>query len=95
MQMTPAEIALIARPHLASIGNSVLGQLPSAGFPAVHQKIRQQYEAVFAQRLEGALRDFEIGFANGRNQIRRLADPQPGAPNRAPMTDAEVRYRLL
>jgi hypothetical protein len=95
MEMTPAEITLIARPHLKNIGNSVLGQLPPAGFPAVHQKIRKQYEAVFAQRLEGALRDFEIGFANGRSHIHTSVDPQLGALNRAPVTDAELRYKLL
>jgi hypothetical protein len=92
MQMTPAEIVVIARPHFQNMGNSVLGELPPAGFPVVQQQLRRQYEAVFAQRLEGALRDFEIGFVGGRSQVRPLTGPQP---NRSPMTDAELRYRLL
>jgi hypothetical protein len=92
MQMTPAEITQMARPHLKNVGNSILGELPPAGFPAVHQKMRRQYEAVFAQRLDGALRDFEIGFADGRSQTSAVR--QPGAPNR-PMTDGELRYILL
>jgi hypothetical protein len=77
MQVAPSEIVRIARPHLENLGNSVLGQLPSAGFPHVHQKIHRQYMLVFAQRLNGALRDFEIGFTGGRSVVANSAGTQP------------------
>ncbi len=67
MQIPAIEITALARPHLENLGSSVLGQLPPAGFPEEHQRIRAQYTAVFQQRLDGALRDFEIGFISGRN----------------------------
>ncbi len=67
MQITATQIAALARPHLENLGTSVLGQLPPAGFPEEHQRVRSQYALVFQQRLDGALRDFEIGFIGGRN----------------------------
>lgn len=97
MPMSPPEIAGIARYHLQNLGNTVLGQLPPAGFPQEQQRVRNQYRAVFEQRLDGMLRDFEIGFANGRNQVSVATTPSnpSSAPVRPPMTDAEIRYRLL
>jgi hypothetical protein len=65
MQVAPKQITPWARPHLENLGNSVLGQLPPAGFPAEHQRVRAQYLLVFEQRLDGALRDIEIGFIKG------------------------------
>jgi hypothetical protein len=65
MQVPPKQITPWARPHLENLGNTVLGQLPPAGFPAEHQRVRGQYMLVFQQRLDGALRDIEIGFING------------------------------
>lgn len=97
MQVSPSEIAAIARPHLQNMGNSVIGQLPPAGLPDLHQRVRSQYQVVFEQRLQGMLRDFEIGFEGGRTQVRGPMTPssQPSAPEQAPMTDAEIRGRLL
>jgi hypothetical protein len=65
MQVTPKQITQWARPHLENLGNTVLGQLPPAGFPAEHQRIREQYALVFQQRLDDVLRDLEIGFIKG------------------------------
>jgi hypothetical protein len=76
MQVKPKQITQWARPHLENLGNSVLGQLPPAGFPAEHQRVRAQYALVFQQRLDGALRDFEIGFIKGASVARAApADP--------------------
>jgi hypothetical protein len=80
MQVAPSEITKIARPHLQNMGNSVLGQLPPAGFPQVHQQILRQYMLVFEQRLDGALRDFEIGFVGGRSVV---ANPSYSPDRRA------------
>lgn len=65
MQLPPTEITSWARPHLENLGNSLLGVVPPNGFPADYKRIRFQYEAVFAQRLNGVLRDAEIGFTKG------------------------------
>jgi hypothetical protein len=65
MQLAPTEIAAWARPHLENLGNSVLGGVPPNGFPNDHQLIVIQYRAVFQQRLDGMLRDVEIGFVQG------------------------------
>jgi hypothetical protein len=89
MSMSLPEIAAIARYHLQNMGNTVLGQLPPAGFPREHQRVRNQYRAVFEQRLEGTLRDFEIGFAGGRSQVRAPAEP-PWQPGVAERKDEEV-----
>jgi pimeloyl-ACP methyl ester carboxylesterase len=97
MQITLAQIVVIARPHLQNMGNSVLGELPPAGIPAAHQQIFRQYQAIFEQRLEGALRDFEIGFRGGRNQVPVSVTPptRPSGPDQSRMTDSELRGKLL
>jgi hypothetical protein len=67
MKLAPKEITSWARPHLENLGNTVLGQIPVAGFPNEQQRVRTQYALVFQQRLDGALRDIEIGFIKGRS----------------------------
>lgn len=62
MQVPPAEITEIARPLLEALGNNLLGAIRPNNFPADHKRIVNQYSAVFQQRVEGALRDTEIGF---------------------------------
>lgn len=99
MQVPPSEIVLIARPHLENMGNSVLSELPSAGSPGARQKVHRQYQAVFSQRLDGALRDFEIGFSGGRNISLSLVErPESGTPGRSGNTvvsDVKLRGHLL
>jgi len=70
MQREPAMIIEWARPHLENLGNALLGCVPPNGFPADHQRIRHQYQAVFQQRLNGVLRDVEIGFTKGAGFAR-------------------------
>jgi hypothetical protein len=70
MQIAPVEITAWARPHLENLGNSLLGVVPPNGFPADYQRIRAQYNAVFQQRLDGVLRDVEIGFVKGAGFAR-------------------------
>jgi hypothetical protein len=70
MQRPPAEITGWARPHLENLGNTLLGSIPPNGFPHDHQRIVGQYRAVFKQRLEGVLRDVEIGFLKGAGFAR-------------------------
>jgi hypothetical protein len=64
MQVSPADITEIARPLLEALGNNLLGVIRPNNFPADHKRIVNQYSAVFQQRVEGALRDTEIGFDN-------------------------------
>jgi hypothetical protein len=61
----PAEIVGWARPHLENLGNSLLGVVPPNDLPQDHQRLTHQYRAVFQQRLDGVLRDVEIGFVKG------------------------------
>jgi hypothetical protein len=70
MQLAPAQITSWARPHLENLGNSLLGVVPPNGFPADYKRIRAQYAAVFQQRLDGVLRDVEIGFVKGAGFAR-------------------------
>jgi hypothetical protein len=67
----PAEITSWARPHLEDLGNSLLDEmLPSGRSPADHQRIVAPYRAAFHQRLDGMLRDVEIGFVEGAGFAR-------------------------
>jgi hypothetical protein len=70
MRLPPAEITGWARPHLENLGNALLGVIPPNSFPADHRRIVDQYLAVFQQRLDGALRDIEIGFVKGAGFAR-------------------------
>jgi len=64
---TPAtEITAWSRPHLENLSNSVLAVIPPNGFPADHQRITNQYRAVFKQRVDATLRAVEIGYVRGR-----------------------------
>jgi hypothetical protein len=84
MNVPAHEIVASVKPHLDNIATTLLLGTISPQGPAhsmvldAMQRARVQYEAVFKQRIEGALRDFEIGFIDGR-------DIRPGAsPARAP-----------
>jgi hypothetical protein len=70
MHLPPAEVTGWARPHLENLGNTLLGGIPPSGFPSDHQSIVHQYRAVFQQRLDGVLRDVEIGFVKGAGFAR-------------------------
>jgi hypothetical protein len=65
--LSPAVLAGAARPRFHNFSTMLLGTVPPAGFPAEAQRFRGQYKLVFQQRLDGALRDIEIGFIGGRN----------------------------
>jgi hypothetical protein len=67
----PAEITSWARPHLEDLGNSLLDEIvPSGRSPTDHQRIVAPYRAAFHQRLDGMLRDVEIGFVEGAGFAR-------------------------
>jgi hypothetical protein len=70
IKLPPAEITEWVRPHLENLGNSLIGLIPPNGFPADHKRIVTQYQAVFKQRLDGVLRDVEIGFVKGAGFAR-------------------------
>lgn len=84
MNLPVAEITGWARPHLENLGNSMLGELPPVGFPAEQQRVRKQYLVVFKQRVDGALRDFEVGFANGVNLVETREPAAVGDALREP-----------
>jgi hypothetical protein len=66
MERPPTDIVEWARPHLENISNSLLGVVPPNNFPQDHQRLTHQYGAVFQQRVDGVLRDVEIGYVKGQ-----------------------------
>jgi hypothetical protein len=61
-----AGLGATTRQRFENFSTMLLGTVPPAGLPEVAQQVRHQYAAVFQQRLDGALRDIEIGFIDGR-----------------------------
>jgi hypothetical protein len=74
MSLTAKEVAPWARLHLENLGTSLLAQIPEAGFRDARQHVLMQYAPAFHQRLEGALRDIEIGFIGGHSVIVKDSD---------------------
>jgi hypothetical protein len=70
MERSPAEIVGWARPHLENLNNSLLGVVPPNNVPQDYQRLTHQYRTVFQQRLDGVLRDVEIGFVKGAGFAR-------------------------
>ena len=66
MAKPSSQVGPWARPHLERLGIELLTVIPAANFPQHQQRMRQQYAQVFQQRLDGALRDIQIGFIGGR-----------------------------
>jgi hypothetical protein len=62
MKKPATEITARARLHLDNLSTAVLAEVPPNGFPDDHQRITKQYQAHFQQRVEGALREVEIGY---------------------------------
>jgi hypothetical protein len=69
MRKPAKEITAWARPHLENLSNVVLGGIPPNGFPHDHQRIVAQYQAIFRQRVDGMLREIEIGYVRGTGFI--------------------------
>lgn len=65
------EIGGWARPHLENISNTLLGLMMPQGQQSVtgrhFAESRDRYRAVFQQRVDNALRGFEVGFIGGRS----------------------------
>jgi hypothetical protein len=67
-QMTPSELGEAARLILQNIQVEWLAPLLTQRYEQPHgEHAARQYSQVFGQRLDGALRDIEIGFIGGRN----------------------------
>jgi hypothetical protein len=68
--LTAAELGDAARPLLENLTIQLLARLLTQRYPQPQgQRAVAQYTQVFQQRLEGALRDIEIGFVGGMNVI--------------------------
>ena len=61
MQIDIKQITLLARPYLENLANTVLAEIPAAGFAAEQLRFRTQYAQVFELRLDRALRNVETG----------------------------------
>ena len=71
--LTPAELAQAVRPIFENLTIEFLAPLMTQRYPQPegHRAVAQ-YTQVFHQRLEGALRDMQIGFIGGRNVAGQL-----------------------
>jgi len=79
MRIVPSQITAWARPHLENLGTTLTAEIPTAGFPNDAQRARLQYAHVFQQRLDGLLRDLEIGFIGGRSIMSEAEKSQTKA----------------
>lgn len=87
-EVSPLEIVGWAKPHLINMGNTLLGRIPPMGMPSEQQRIVHQYRADFEQRLDGALRDFQIGFIGGRS-VAQGNPREESMPEKRPLTTRE------
>jgi hypothetical protein len=60
-----AEMKEWAKAELENASNMLLVEIKSGYYPDVEKSLRQQYEATFRQRIDHALREFELGRVNG------------------------------
>jgi hypothetical protein len=70
MERPASEVAAWSRPHIDNLNSSVLGVVPAMGFPQDHQRLTQQYRAVFQQRSDIMLRNVMIGHQKGAGFAR-------------------------
>jgi hypothetical protein len=74
MQVPTAQVTPWARGTLQTLAETILAEIPPAGFAGFQQQTRSKYLVAFAQRREGALRDIETGFIGGRSMPIKDAD---------------------
>lgn len=72
MERPSKEITEWARPHLENLSNVILGAISANGSPAEYQRMIVGYPATFQQRVDGALRDLEIGYVKGAGFSARM-----------------------
>jgi hypothetical protein len=65
-ELAPGILAGTARGRLDNFATFLLATVPPTSFTQEAQRFRGQYTLVFRQRLDGALRDIQIGFIGGR-----------------------------
>jgi hypothetical protein len=61
------KVARTARPRLDGFGTFLFTNIPPTSFAQQAQLFRHRYTALFRLRLDGVLRDIEIGFIGGRD----------------------------
>jgi hypothetical protein len=68
-QLRPSELGAAARGQLENLGAELAAYIPSFGgaLQNATQQVRAKCERAFRERIDGALRDIEIGFIGGRD----------------------------
>ncbi len=89
-QLSPGVLAGTARDRFDSFGIFLLGNVPPTRFTQDAQRFRGQYTHVFQQRLDGALRDIQIGFIGGRKITTVPAAPPSASDATAPTKLTDV-----
>jgi hypothetical protein len=94
MELSPTEIIRWARPRLVNLSNTLLPQFPSAGFPNEQQRIVAEYRLAFQQRINGALREAEIGFVRGSSFSERQPINLSAATERKDIVSLKRSFRV-
>jgi hypothetical protein len=81
-------LAGTARPRLNGFATFLLVSVPPTSFVQQVQRFRHQYTHVFQQRLDGALRDIQIGSIGGRKIVLPAGVSAAPAPEPAALRDA-------
>lgn len=75
--LSPNELGAVAKKRLEHLGASLIGQIPSAGLSDnILRQQQQKYIAVFLQRVDGAVRDIEVGIISGSSVAVKDTDLQ-------------------
>jgi len=75
--LNPVELGKSAKPILETIGEEFVNRVPFLGHEALNnatEQVRTVYRGKFKKRLDGALRDIEIGFIGGQNMAMPVKD---------------------
>jgi hypothetical protein len=85
-QLSPGVLAGTARDRLGGFETFLLANVPPTHFTQDTLRFRGQYTLVFRQRLDGALRDIQIGFIGGRKITTVPAAPPSASSEVTPPT---------
>lgn len=73
-QISVTELGTAARSQLENLAGELVARIPFVGVQLATQQTQAKYRLIFQKRIDGALRDIEIGFIGGQNVAGTRAD---------------------